>query len=128
MPERGSKTSTVPVVSAKFRIFSARSKWFPVERDWWQWKKPGYITMTHPETKHTINGLGWVNPEFGRCYFENLSLYEIRWKYIVDQSRPQITIWRMRIACWIPKATNTLSGYCFSTAKVVAPTRINITL
>jgi hypothetical protein len=22
-----------------------------------------------------------------------------------------MTIWRMRIACWIPKATNTHSGY-----------------
>ena len=30
MPERGSKTSTVPVVWATFGIFSARSKWFPV--------------------------------------------------------------------------------------------------
>jgi len=25
--------------------------------------------------------------------------------------RPQMTIWRMRIACWIPKATNTHSQY-----------------
>ena len=25
--------------------------------------------------------------------------------------RPQMTIWRMRIACWIPKATNTHSEY-----------------
>ena len=24
-------------------------------------------------------------------------------------SRPQVTIWRMRIACWITKATNTHS-------------------
>jgi len=30
MPERESKTSTVPVVWAYFRIFSARSTWFPV--------------------------------------------------------------------------------------------------
>ena len=33
MPERGSKTSTVPVVWATFGIFSARSKWFPFGRD-----------------------------------------------------------------------------------------------
>jgi hypothetical protein len=26
-------------------------------------------------------------------------------KNIVEQGRPQITKWRMRIACWIPKAT-----------------------
>ena len=37
MPERGSKTSTVPVVWATFGIFSARSKWFRVGRDWWPW-------------------------------------------------------------------------------------------
>jgi len=30
MPERGSKTSTVPVVWATFGIFSVRFKWFPV--------------------------------------------------------------------------------------------------
>jgi len=27
-----------------------------------------------------------------------------------------MTIWRMRIACWIPKATNTLSEYVILTA------------
>jgi len=26
---------------------------------------------------------------------------------IVERSKPQMIIWRMRIACWIPKATNT---------------------
>jgi hypothetical protein len=25
----------------------------------------------------------------------------------MEQRRPQVTIWRIRIACWIPKATNT---------------------
>ena len=35
MPERGSKTSKLPVVWATFGIFSARSKWFPVAiGDW----------------------------------------------------------------------------------------------
>ena len=33
------------------------------------------------------------------------------WKNIVELDRPQITIWRMCIACWIPKATNTHSEY-----------------
>jgi len=32
------------------------------------------------------------------------------WKNIVDWGRPQMTKWRMRIACWIPKAINTHSG------------------
>ena len=51
-PERGSKTSTMPVVWATFGIFSARSKWFPVWRDWWLWTKPGYITMTRRQSSN----------------------------------------------------------------------------
>jgi len=30
------------------------------------------------------------------------SFYEIRWKNFVQPDRPQMTIWSMRIACWIP--------------------------
>jgi hypothetical protein len=33
------------------------------------------------------------------------------WKNIVEPDRAQMTIWRMRIECWIPKATNTHSKY-----------------
>ena len=40
---------------------------------------------------------------------KNLSVIEIMWENIVEPVRPQMTIWRMRIACWIPKATNTYS-------------------
>ena len=32
-------------------------------------------------------------------------------KNIVEPERPQIAIWRLRIACWIPNATNTHSNY-----------------
>jgi len=32
------------------------------------------------------------------------------WKNIVEPDRAQLAIWRVRIACWIPKATNTHSG------------------
>jgi len=42
-----------------------------------------------------------------------------------------MTIWRIRIACWIPKATKILricNTYCFSTATIVARTRLNVTL
>jgi hypothetical protein len=42
---------------------------------------------------------------------ENLAVYEKMWKNIVERGRPQMTIRRMRIACWVPKATNTLSEY-----------------
>jgi len=40
-------------------------------------------------------------------YFENCAPYEIMWKNIVEPGRPQMTIWDMRIACWIPEATPT---------------------
>jgi hypothetical protein len=42
---------------------------------------------------------------------ENRAVYEIMYKTIVKPGRPQITIWRMPIACWIPMATNTHSEY-----------------
>ena len=44
-------------------------------------------------------------------FFENRTVYEIMWRNIVEPGRPQITIWRMRIACWITKATNTHPEY-----------------
>ena len=38
-------------------------------------------------------------------FFESRAVYEIRWKNMVVPDRPQMTIWRMRITYWIPKAT-----------------------
>jgi hypothetical protein len=38
---------------------------------------------------------------------ENFAPYEIMWRNILEPDRPQMTIWRMSIACWIPEATNT---------------------
>jgi hypothetical protein len=43
--------------------------------------------------------------------FENPAFYEIMWKNIVQPGRPQMTIRRLHIACWIPKATNTHPEY-----------------
>ena len=40
-------------------------------------------------------------------FLENRTVYEIMSKNIVEPGWPQTTIWRKRIACWIPKATNT---------------------
>ena len=56
MPEGGSKTSTVPVVWATSGIFSVRSKWFTVGRDFWPWTKPGYITMTRRPSNSEWSG------------------------------------------------------------------------
>jgi len=33
------------------------------------------------------------------------------WKNIVEPGRPQMTIWRMRFACWVTKTTDTHSEY-----------------
>jgi hypothetical protein len=44
-------------------------------------------------------------------FFENRAVYEIMRKNVVEPDRPQMTIWRMRIACWMTKATNTHSEY-----------------
>ena len=38
------------------------------------------------------------------------------WKHILEPGRPQMTIWNTRIACWLPKSTNTHSDYVILTA------------
>ena len=76
------------------------------------------------------------NPHFvfsNFFFFENCNVYEIMWKNTVEWDRPKMTIWRMRITCWITKATNTYTvklcnTCCFSTATMVAWTRLNVTL
>ena len=52
---------------------------------------------------------------FNNLVTENRAVYEIMWKNTVQPGRPQIKIWRMHIACWIPKATNTKSEYAILT-------------
>jgi len=39
-------------------------------------------------------------------FFENHVVSEIMWKNSVEPDGPQSTIWCMRFACWIYKATN----------------------
>ena len=48
---------------------------------------------------------------FSILFSENHSVYEIMWENMVERGRPQLTIWRMRIACYTPKVTNTDSDY-----------------
>jgi hypothetical protein len=43
-------------------------------------------------------------------FLENRTVYETMWKNIVQWDRPQMAVWRMCIAWWTPKATNTHSG------------------
>ena len=44
-------------------------------------------------------------------FFENRALYETARKNIVERGRPQMTIWRVRVACWITTTTNKHSEY-----------------
>jgi len=71
MPESGSKTSTVPVIWATFGIFSARSKWFPVGRDWWPWTKSGYITLTRRQSNNKWSGGIAAHPAPRNCECRN---------------------------------------------------------
>jgi hypothetical protein len=48
-----------------------------------------------------------------RFVFSNFcyrAVYEVMWKN-VEPDRSKMTIWRMRISCWLPKATDTQSEY-----------------
>ena len=56
--------------------------------------------------------------------WDNVEMY-------VQPNRPQMTIWRVSIACWMLGYKHTLrirTTYCFSTATIVARTPNNITL
>jgi len=48
-----------------------------------------------------------TNVIFNKVPPENRALYETTWENTVERSRPQMAIWRMRIAFWISKATHT---------------------
>jgi len=48
---------------------------------------------------------------WSKIFFENRAVYEMTCKNTVDPDTPQVTVWSTRIASWIPKATNTHSGY-----------------
>jgi len=65
---------------------------------------------------------------FNNVFFENRVVYEIMWKNIVETCRPQMTIWRKRVTCWITKALRICNVYWFSTAKMVKRKRLNVTL
>ena len=44
-------------------------------------------------------------------FFENHAVYEIMLQNSVQTGKPQLTVWCLVIARWIPKATNTYSEY-----------------
>jgi hypothetical protein len=40
---------------------------------------------------------------FSNFILKNHAIYEMMWKNIVDPGRPQMRIWCLSIACWLPK-------------------------
>jgi hypothetical protein len=46
---------------------------------------------------------------FNNFFFLKSAVYGIMWINIVERGRPKMTIWRTRIACWIPKHINKFS-------------------
>ena len=68
---------------------------------------------------------------FNKFLFDNCAVYEIMLKNIVEWGRPQMAIWRMHIAWWTTKVTNTPSEYVVHIAfpkTVISRTRLNVTL
>jgi hypothetical protein len=58
------------------------------------------------------------------CLWDNVENYS-------TAGRAQMTIWRMRISCWMTKVTHTPTKcniYCFSTGTIVAQMRLTVTL
>jgi hypothetical protein len=43
--------------------------------------------------------------------FKNPAVCEVMWKNMAEPDKPQVTIRRMRVSGWIPKATHTHSEY-----------------
>ena len=55
-----------------------------------------------------------IKTHFVFCNFffrKSYRLWDNVEKNIVQRGRPQTTMWRMRIACWTPKTTDTHSEY-----------------
>ena len=64
--------------------------------------------------------------------FENSAVYDIMWENTLDPERTQTTIWPMRFACWIPKATDAHTKYvtitAFSTAGIITRKPLSVML
>jgi len=61
---------------------------------------------------------------------KNRAVYEVMWKIILDPDRSQMTVRRMRIACWIGKVTDarkTSNNPSFSSGTMVTRKRLIFT-
>jgi hypothetical protein len=58
-------------------------------------------------------------------FSENCVFCEIMWSNIVEPDMPRMKIWRMHIACWVPKAANAHSEYAILRVSNVATVLTN---
>jgi hypothetical protein len=52
-----------------------------------------------------------IKTNFRSKYFFNRAVYHIMRRNVVEPVRPQMTIWRVLITCWITKSATTHSNY-----------------
>jgi len=108
MPERGLQTSTVPDVWSTFGFFSARSKWFHVGRNWWPWRKPGYITTTRRQSnKQWSGGIASHPAPKNSDYKTPLEKFSSRFFGIkrapyalIILQRAKLSMWSITHLCW----------------------------
>jgi len=88
------------------------------KNNWYFSWRPIYIFLHLPQffldwKMFQIEAVEKIKTHFmnNNCFSKIVPFYEIMWKNTVEPRRPQMTMWRMYIACWIPKATNTHSHY-----------------
>jgi hypothetical protein len=48
---------------------------------------------------------------FNNYFFDSCAVYDALWENIIGPRRPQMLIWHICTACWIPEATNTHSEH-----------------
>ena len=87
--------------------------------NFWSYLAQFFLVWEMLQTKHAeeikTRILRSINPPP-----DNRAGYEITWKNIAEPGRPQMIIWRMRIASFIPKATNTRSE-CTTYCRILLP-------
>ena len=73
-----------------------------------------YTSLSVPIRVKNVSDKFYSKSKYILCtitFFRNRAFYESIRKKSVEPDRPHLTIWRMRIAWWKPKATNTHSQY-----------------
>jgi hypothetical protein len=71
-----------------------------------------HLSITFSSTFLRIKNISGKGCRENRLYAQYArAVYEIMWNNTAERDKSQMTIWRRRIACWIPKATNTDSEY-----------------